>query len=94
MGDIQMIGKSQAEMFRGEKPGETKLVPNCAARRRSRCSACSAYSLRSPTPSGSVITCCNDSAGPFLGMPLRTVGGAAPVRAEDGMSCRVTDSWS
>jgi choline dehydrogenase-like flavoprotein len=27
MGNIQMVGKSQAEMFRGEKPTETKLAP-------------------------------------------------------------------
>jgi choline dehydrogenase-like flavoprotein len=27
LGNIQMIGKSQPEMFRGEKPGETKLAP-------------------------------------------------------------------
>jgi choline dehydrogenase-like flavoprotein len=27
MGNIQMVGKSVAEMFRGEKPGETKLAP-------------------------------------------------------------------
>ncbi len=27
MGNIQMIGKSQAEMYRGEKPIETKLIP-------------------------------------------------------------------
>ncbi len=27
MGNIQMIGKSQAEMFRGEKPLETKFAP-------------------------------------------------------------------
>ena len=27
LGNIQMVGKSQAEMFRGEKPGETKLAP-------------------------------------------------------------------
>ncbi len=27
MGNIQMVGKSQAEMFRGEKPGETRLAP-------------------------------------------------------------------
>ena len=27
LGSIQMIGKSQAEMFRGEKPMETKLAP-------------------------------------------------------------------
>jgi choline dehydrogenase-like flavoprotein len=30
MGNIQMIGKSQAEMFRGEKPIETKFAPNWA----------------------------------------------------------------
>jgi choline dehydrogenase-like flavoprotein len=30
MGNIQMIGKSQAEMFRGEKPIETKLAPSFA----------------------------------------------------------------
>ena len=28
LGNIQMVGKSQAPMFRGEKPGETKLAPN------------------------------------------------------------------
>jgi choline dehydrogenase-like flavoprotein len=27
LGNIQMVGKSQAQMFRGEKPGETKLAP-------------------------------------------------------------------
>jgi choline dehydrogenase-like flavoprotein len=27
LGNIQMVGKSQAEMFRGEKPGETRLAP-------------------------------------------------------------------
>jgi choline dehydrogenase-like flavoprotein len=32
MGNIQMIGKSQAEMFRGEKPIETKFAPNWALR--------------------------------------------------------------
>ena len=32
MGNIQMIGKSQAEMFRGEKPIETKLAPDWALR--------------------------------------------------------------
>ena len=32
MGNIQMVGKSQAEMFRGEKPIETKLAPTRALR--------------------------------------------------------------
>jgi choline dehydrogenase-like flavoprotein len=32
MGNIQMIGKSQEEMFRGEKPIETKLAPSWALR--------------------------------------------------------------
>ncbi len=32
MGNIQMIGKSQPEMFRGEKPIATKLAPNWALR--------------------------------------------------------------
>jgi choline dehydrogenase-like flavoprotein len=27
LGNIQMVGKSQAEMYRGEKPGETSLAP-------------------------------------------------------------------
>jgi choline dehydrogenase-like flavoprotein len=27
LGNIQMVGKSQTDMFRGEKPGETKLAP-------------------------------------------------------------------
>ena len=30
MGNIQMIGKSQADMYRGEKPLETKLAPTWA----------------------------------------------------------------
>ena len=34
MGNIQMIGKSQADMYRGEKPLETKLAPDWALRRR------------------------------------------------------------
>src|SRR5262249_53927323 len=33
LGNIQMIGKSQAEMFRGEKPGETKLAPEWSLER-------------------------------------------------------------
>jgi choline dehydrogenase-like flavoprotein len=28
LGNIQMVGKSQAPMFRGEKPGETRFAPN------------------------------------------------------------------
>jgi choline dehydrogenase-like flavoprotein len=32
MGNIQMIGKSQADMFKGEKPLETKLAPGFALR--------------------------------------------------------------
>ncbi len=28
LGNIQMIGKSKPEMFRGEKPGETRLAPD------------------------------------------------------------------
>ena len=31
LGNIQMVGKSQAPMFRGEKPGETKLAPRVDA---------------------------------------------------------------
>ena len=27
LGNIQMVGKSQAQMYRGERPGETKLAP-------------------------------------------------------------------
>jgi hypothetical protein len=27
LGNIQMVGKSSAEMFRGEKPGQTRLAP-------------------------------------------------------------------
>jgi choline dehydrogenase-like flavoprotein len=27
LGNIQMVGKSQSQMFRGEKPGETRLAP-------------------------------------------------------------------
>jgi choline dehydrogenase-like flavoprotein len=32
LGNIQMVGKSQAPMFRGEKPGETKLAPQWTLR--------------------------------------------------------------
>jgi choline dehydrogenase-like flavoprotein len=28
LGNIQMVGKSQADMYRGEKPGETELAPD------------------------------------------------------------------
>ena len=33
LGNIQMIGKSQPEMFRGEKPGETSARSRVVARR-------------------------------------------------------------
>ncbi len=33
LGNIQMVGKSQAPMFRGEKPGETKLAPDWSLER-------------------------------------------------------------
>jgi choline dehydrogenase-like flavoprotein len=33
LGNIQMVGKSQAPMFRGEKPGETKLAPHWSLER-------------------------------------------------------------
>jgi choline dehydrogenase-like flavoprotein len=33
LGNIQMVGKSQAEMFRGEKPGETTLAPEWSLER-------------------------------------------------------------
>jgi choline dehydrogenase-like flavoprotein len=32
LGNIQMVGKSQAAMFRGEKPGETKFAPEWTLR--------------------------------------------------------------
>jgi choline dehydrogenase-like flavoprotein len=32
LGNIQMVGKSQAPMFRGEKPGETKFAPTWTLR--------------------------------------------------------------
>jgi choline dehydrogenase-like flavoprotein len=36
LGNIQMVGKSQAPMFRGEKPGETKLAPHWTLERVAR----------------------------------------------------------
>jgi choline dehydrogenase-like flavoprotein len=36
LGNIQMVGKSQAPMFRGEKPGETKLAPEWTLERVAR----------------------------------------------------------
>jgi choline dehydrogenase-like flavoprotein len=36
LGNIQMIGKSQPEMFRGEKPTETKLAPEWTLERVAR----------------------------------------------------------
>ena len=36
LGNIQMVGKSQAPMFRGEKPGETKLAPEWTLERIAR----------------------------------------------------------
>jgi choline dehydrogenase-like flavoprotein len=32
LGNIQMVGKSQAPMFRGERPGETRLAPSWSLR--------------------------------------------------------------
>ena len=36
LGNIQMVGKSQAPMFRGEKPTETKLAPHWSLERIAR----------------------------------------------------------
>jgi choline dehydrogenase-like flavoprotein len=36
LGNIQMIGKSEAEMFRGEKPRETKLAPEWTLEKMAR----------------------------------------------------------
>jgi choline dehydrogenase-like flavoprotein len=36
LGNIQMVGKSQEPMFRGEKPGETKLAPHWSLDRVAR----------------------------------------------------------
>jgi choline dehydrogenase-like flavoprotein len=36
LGNIQMVGKSQAPMFRGEKPGETRLAPQWSLDRVAR----------------------------------------------------------
>jgi choline dehydrogenase-like flavoprotein len=36
LGNIQMVGKSQAEMFRGERPGETRLAPEWTLERIAR----------------------------------------------------------
>src|SRR6478752_3257200 len=36
LGNIQMVGKSQAAMFRGEKPGETALAPEWSLERIAR----------------------------------------------------------
>ena len=36
LGNIQMVGKSQAPMFRGEKPIETKLAPQWSLERIAR----------------------------------------------------------
>jgi choline dehydrogenase-like flavoprotein len=36
LGNVQMVGKSQAPMFRGEKPGETKLAPEWSLERIAR----------------------------------------------------------
>jgi choline dehydrogenase-like flavoprotein len=36
LGNIQMVGKSQAPMFRGEKPKETKLAPHWTLERMAR----------------------------------------------------------
>ena len=36
LGNIQMVGKSQAPMFRGERPGETRLAPQWSLERIAR----------------------------------------------------------
>ena len=52
MGNIQMVGKSQAEMFRGEKPGETGLRRSgrwSASRSTRSTSGCPPRTCRGPT---------------------------------------------
>ena len=53
MGNIQMVGKSQAPMFRGERPGETRLAPVVDAARRRHAtpstSGCRPRTCRAPT---------------------------------------------
>ena len=36
LGNVQMVGKSQAPMFRGERPGETRLAPEWTLERMAR----------------------------------------------------------
>ena len=36
LGNVQMVGKSQAAMFRGERPGETRLAPEWTLERMAR----------------------------------------------------------
>jgi choline dehydrogenase-like flavoprotein len=36
LGNVQMVGKSQAAMFRGERPGETKLAPEWTLERMAK----------------------------------------------------------
>jgi choline dehydrogenase-like flavoprotein len=36
LGNVQMVGKSQAQMFRGERPGETRLAPEWTLERMAR----------------------------------------------------------
>ena len=47
LGNIQMVGKSQAPMFRGEKPGETRLAPGVEASSGSRVTRSTSGSRRS-----------------------------------------------
>ena len=52
MGNLQMVGKSSAPMYRGEKPLETELAPTlrAARRRRARRSTSGCRSRTCPTP--------------------------------------------
>src|SRR4029077_21250677 len=36
LGNVQMVGKSTAPMFRGERPGETKLAPDWTLERMAK----------------------------------------------------------
>ena len=52
MGNIQMIGKSNAEAMRGEKPKLTKLVPGVDADRRGQARGGLLAHHRGPAPAG------------------------------------------
>ena len=99
LGNIQMVGKSSAEMYRGEKPLQTRLAPRVHARRRSpgtrSTSGCRPRTCRGRRTAS---RCATDGSDPAqLHAVQRGAQAAAAARAQvdaRATSACTTTTWS